>query len=107
VTGRELAERHIGRFNAGMRSGDWEPMLAGFADDAKAVFPHATHRGLAAIRAAYRERPPDDEIRPLGIQENDERTVVVGFAWLRGGTGRLTLEHDRGLVTRLAVVLDE
>ena len=39
--------------------------------------------GIDAIRRAYREQPPDDQIRLLGIQANDERgTVVAAFAWL-------------------------
>ena len=94
-------------FNDGVRTGDWETMLRGFADDATMVFPQFSVEGLDAIRAAYREQPPDDEIRALGIQENGDHEVVVGFAWTRGGTGRLELEHDRGLITKLTVVFDE
>ena len=107
MTGRELAERHVLRFNEGVRSGDWEPLLSGLADDAEFTVAGMTARGLPAIRDAYREQPPDDTIVPIGVQENDERTVVVAFAWSRGGTGHMTLEHERGLVTRLAVVFDE
>jgi len=110
VTPREIAERHVARFNEGVRSGDWEPMLAGLADEAELRFenvPVGPFAGREAIRAAYVEQPPDDEIVPLGIQERDDRTVVVAFAWSRGGTGRLVLEHERGLVTVLTVVFDE
>ena len=107
MTGRELAERHVARFNDAVRSGEWETFLGGFAEDAEMQFAQATFRGRDAIAAAYREQPPDDEIVPLGIQENDEHTAVVAFAWSRGGTGRLVLEHDRGLVSRLTVVFDE
>ena len=107
MTGRELAERHVSRFNDAVRTGDWGLFLSGFADDAELSFPHATFHGLDEIRRAYEEQPPDDVIQPLGIQENDERTMVVAFAWLRGGTGRMELTHERGLVTRLAVLFDE
>jgi hypothetical protein len=31
-------ESHVARFNEGVRSGDWEPMLAAFADDAELRF---------------------------------------------------------------------
>jgi hypothetical protein len=107
VTGRALAERHVARFNDAVRTGEWETFLGGFAADAEMQFAHATFRGRDEIGAAYRAQPPDDEIAPLGIQENDDHTVVVAFAWSRGGTGRLFLEHDRGLVTRSRVVFDE
>jgi hypothetical protein len=105
-----LVERHVRAFNHGVRSGDWEPMLALFADDAELRFenvPAGPFVGRGAIRAAYREQPPDDEIALLGVQDDGEHTVTAAFAWLKGGTGRLVLEHDRGLVTRLTVVFDE
>jgi hypothetical protein len=108
--GTALMETHVRAFNDGVRSGDWDAMLARFADDAELRFenvPAGPFVGLDAIRGAYREQPPDDEIRLLGIQENDEHTVVAAFAWARGGTGRLVLVHDRGLVTRLTVVFDQ
>jgi len=107
VTGRELAERHVARFNDAVRTGNWEPMFAGFSDDATMRFAHVTFDGLAEIRRGYAEQPPDDEIVPLGIQENDEHTAVVAFAWTKGGTGRLVLKHERGLVTALTVIFDE
>lgn len=96
-------------FNAGVRTGDWEPMLARFADDAELHFenaPAGPFVGLDAIRRAYREQPPDDEILLLGIQDEEER-VVAAFAWTGGGTGRLLMEHDGGTVTKLTVVFDE
>jgi len=40
-------------------------------------------------------------------QDDGEHAITAAFAWLRGGTGRLALEHERGLVTRLTVVFDE
>jgi hypothetical protein len=110
VSGRELLERHVRSFNHGVRTADWEPMLALFADDAELRFenvPAGPFVWLDAIREGYREQPPDDEIVPLGVQENDEHTVACAFAWTKGGTGRLTLEHERGAVKRLTVVFDE
>jgi len=38
LTGRELMESHVARFNEGVRSGDWEPMLAHFAAEAELLF---------------------------------------------------------------------
>ena len=34
MTGRELLDEHVRRFNAGVRSGDFGPMLELFTDDA-------------------------------------------------------------------------
>ncbi len=104
-----LIERHVRAFNHGVRTGDWEPMLAPFADDAEVRFenaPAGPFVGLDAIRAAYREQPPDDEIRLLGVQDDGERVVTGAFAWVGGGTGRLVLEHEHGLVKTLTVVFD-
>ena len=96
-------------FNAGVRTGDWGPMLGRFADDAELHFenvPAGPFVGLDEIRRAYREQPPDDVILLLGIQDEEER-VVAAFAWAHGGTGRLLMEHDRGAITKLTVVFDE
>jgi hypothetical protein len=105
-----LLDRHVRTFNHGVRTGDWEPMLKHFAPDAELRFenvPTGPFAGLDAIRAAYREQPPDDEIALLGVQDDGEHTVTAAFAWLKGGTGRLLLEHERGLVTRLTVIFDQ
>jgi hypothetical protein len=111
VTGRELMESHVARFNEGVRSGDWEPMLSRFADDAELRFenvPAGPYTGLDEIRRAYREQPPDDEIRLLGLQDDEQDgRVTAAFAWARGGTGRLVLEHERGAVARLVVIFDQ
>jgi steroid delta-isomerase len=109
TNGAELVDAHVRSFNHGVRSGDWEPMLARLADDAEVRFenvPVGPFAGIDAIRAAYRDQPPDDEIRLLGVQENDDHVAVAAFAWTKGGTGRLVIEHDRGLVTGLVVIFD-
>jgi hypothetical protein len=104
-------ESHVARFNEGVRSGDWEPMLAPLADDAELYFenvPAGPFVGLDEIRRGYLEQPPDDQIQLLGIQDDEQdRRVTAAFAWARGGTGRLVLEHDRGAITRLVVIFDE
>ena len=81
MTGRELMESHVARFNVGVRTGDWEPMLQRFADDAELRFenvPAGPFDGLDEIRHAYREQPPDDEIRLLGIQDDVDDNRVTG-----------------------------
>ncbi|HEV8102183.1 MAG TPA: hypothetical protein VGP69_00450 [Gaiellaceae bacterium] len=108
-SGTDLLQAHVRAFNDGVRTGDWEPMLGRFAAAAKLRFentPAGPFIGLEAIRSAYREQPPDDEIRLLGVQDRDERTAVAAFAWLNGGTGQLVLTHDRGEITALTVVFD-
>jgi hypothetical protein len=109
AAGDALMKAHVRAFNHGVETGDWDAMLARFADDAEVHFenvPAGPFTGIDAIRAAYRDQPPDDRIQLLGVQENDEHTVVAAFAWLRGGTGRFVLEHNGGTVTKLTVVFD-
>jgi hypothetical protein len=83
-------------------------MLACFATDAELRFenvPVGPFVGVEAIRRAYREQPPDDEIRLLGVGETGD-SVTAPFAWARGGTGRLVLEHDGASIHRLTVIFD-
>ena len=85
MTGLELLTEHVDRFNAGVRSGDFAPMLELFTDDAELVFegvPVGPFHGREAIAAAYRERPPDDEIEVLETEEDDAE-IRARYAWLR------------------------
>jgi hypothetical protein len=104
-------ESHVARFNEGVRSGDWEPMLAHLADDAELHFenvPAGPFVGLQEIRRSDLERPPDDQIQLLGIQDDEQdNRVTAAFVWTRGGSGRLVLEHDRGAIKRLVVIFDQ
>jgi hypothetical protein len=81
--GPRLLHEHVERFNAGVRSGDFGPMLAAFAEDAELVFegvPVGPFRGREAIAKAYRTQPPDDEV--LLLDEREEAAeVVAGYAW--------------------------
>jgi steroid delta-isomerase len=109
MTAVELMERHVRSFNAAVADGDWEPMLARFTPESELHFenvPAGPFVGLDAIRSAYAAEPPSDTIQLLGVQENDEHTVVAAFAWSKGGTGRMVLRHDRGAVERLTVIFD-
>jgi steroid delta-isomerase len=110
VSGRELMERHVRSFNAAVRDADWAPMLSRFADDAELHFekaPAGPFVGRDAIRAAYAAQPPSDTIQLLGIQENDEHHVAAAFAWTKGGTGRMLIQHERGAIKRLTVIFDQ
>ena len=111
MTASDLLERHVRAFNHGVRDGEWEPMLARFADDASLRFenvPVGPYEGIDEIRRAYRESPPDDEILLLGVQEDARGTsATAAFAWARGGTGRMVLELDAGRIRALTVIFDE
>ena len=94
---RSLLETHVERFNCGVRSGDFEPMLAAFAADAEMVFegaPTEPFLGREAIAgAAYAEQPPVDEVRLLGSVRSDGGVLVSDYAWATNGqrAGRILL----------------
>jgi putative acetyltransferase len=101
---------YVARHNAGVRDGEWGPLAECFADDATlefegvAVGPFA---GREAIAAAYERRPPDDEVRILDAEEEDD-TVVARYAWaaaaeVEAGSLRLTREADG--IARLVVTV--
>ena len=104
----DLLERHARLFNEGIWTGDFRPMLEHFTDDAELVFvgvPVGPFRGREAIAAAYRERPPDDEVR-IKHPRREEEELVVDYAWAgdpatRVGAMRFTLRD--GLIARLVV----
>ena len=106
-----LFESHVERFNAGVRSGDFAPMLDNFAPDATMAFegvPVGPFHGRDAIAQAYRERPPDDELDVLDTRLDGD-TIAAGYAWHREPerrAGELRLTVDRGLITRLVVTFD-
>ena len=82
--GVALLTDHVARFNAGVRNGDFGPMVDGFTEDAELVFegiPVGPFRGREAIAAAYRMQPPDDEIELLHAERDGEGRVVASYAW--------------------------
>jgi hypothetical protein len=107
----ELLHEHVDRFNAGVRSGDWDSMLAGFGDDAEMEFrgiPVGPFAGKEAIAAAYREQPPDDEMRVLEEREPDGR-VEARYAWLAEpdvAAGEMFLTTEGGKIRKLVVTFD-
>ena len=101
---------HVDRFNVGVRTGDFGPMLDRFSDDAELVLEGAAAGpfiGRDAIADAYRMQPPDDEIEVLGYRaEGDE--IVAPYVWVRerareAGEMRITREGDR--IRRLVITL--
>jgi steroid delta-isomerase len=84
ATGLALLTEHVARFNAGVRSGDFGPMIDWFTDDAELVFegiPVGPFHGRDAIAMAYRTQPPDDEIEILQAEQDGEGGVTASYAW--------------------------
>jgi steroid Delta-isomerase len=105
-----LAE-HVERFNEGVRTGDFGPMLAAFAQDAEMVFegvPVGPFAGREGIAEAYAQRPPDDEIVLLGEPRISGDEIESDYAWASQGTraGRMILTVRDGQIARLVVTFE-
>jgi len=107
----ELLDRHVEHFNAGVRTADWEPMLMQFDDTAELEFrgiPVGPFRGKDAIATAYREQPPDDELRVLEQREREDG-VDARYAWLAEpevAAGEMLFTTDAGRIKKLVVTFD-
>jgi steroid delta-isomerase len=107
-----LLDEHVKRFNAGVRSGDFGPMLENLADDATMTFegvPVGPFVGRDAIAEAYREQPPDDELDVLDVRDEGD-TIIAAYAWRREPdvrAGELRLTVDDGRITRLVVTFEQ
>ena len=102
---------HVGRFNDGVRSGDYGDMVRGFTPDAEMLFegiPVGPFLGRDAIAEAYVQQPPSDEIRLLGVPLVEADSVESAYAWAREGrrAGRLIATVDDGLISRLVVTFE-
>jgi drug/metabolite transporter (DMT)-like permease len=108
---REMLHDHVERFNAAVRTGDWGPMLDGFDEGAEMEFrgiPVGPFAGKEAIATAYREQPPDDELRILEEREAGGR-VEARYAWLAEpdvAAGELLLTPENGSIRKLVVTFD-
>jgi drug/metabolite transporter (DMT)-like permease len=106
-----LLDDHIERFNAGVRTGDWEPMVGGFTEDAEMEFrgvPVGPFVGRDAIAAAYREQPPDDELRVLEQRQGEGR-IEARYAWLAEphvAAGEMFLIPEEDVIRKLVVTFD-
>ena len=115
----DLCFRHVDRFNEGVVTGDWAPMLDQFAPDAEVRFegrPGGPVVGRAAIAAAFTASPPHDRVSVLEMPTVDEAEVRLVFGWravrgVRNGIMRLcTGTRDAGVappvIERFIVALD-
>ena len=106
-----ILEDHVRRFNEGVRSGDFGPMAAAFAEDAEMHFegvPVGPFIGRDAISAAYRDRPPDDEVEIFDPEERDG-VIVARYAWRRDNgrqAGEMRLSPRNGEIQKLVVTFD-
>jgi drug/metabolite transporter (DMT)-like permease len=106
-----LLDDHVDRFNTGVRTGDWEPLAGGFSDDAEMEFrgvPVGPFVGRDAIAEAYREQPPDDELRVLE-QRKVNGQIEVRYAWLAEpdvAAGEMFLTPQDGVIRKLVVTFD-
>ena len=106
-----LLEEHVSRFNEGVRSGDFGPMVASFAEDAVMTFvgtPAGPFEGREAIAAAYAAQPPEDEVRLLGDPVVADGSIGADYAWASDGrrAGRIVLTPRSGAVARLTVTFE-
>jgi steroid Delta-isomerase len=106
-----LLDEHVRRFNEGVRSGDFAPMAAAFAEDAEMHFegvPVGPFVGRDAIAAAYRDQPPDDEVEIFDAEERDG-FIVARYAWLRDEghqAGEMRISQRNGEIQKLVVTFD-
>jgi steroid delta-isomerase len=95
--------RHVETFNRAVESGDFDPLVALFHEDATLEFagiPIGPFEGREAIAAAYAAQPPTDTMSILAVLVESDGTVVEDFSWsadggARSGQVRLTVEDDR------------
>jgi steroid Delta-isomerase len=99
-----MLDEHVERFNHGVRTGEFGPMVAAFSEDAELAFegiPVGPFVGREAIGEAYRAQPPDDEIVLL----DGDGT----YAWVTEPdvpAGRMFLTERDGEIARLVIRYD-
>jgi hypothetical protein len=104
-----LLEDYVERFNAGVRSGEWAPMVELLAPGAELEFsgiPIGPFVGRDLIGEAYRDQPPDDEI--VLLDRLGELSAV--YAWAKEPArpaGELHLDERVGAITRIRVLYEQ
>jgi RimJ/RimL family protein N-acetyltransferase len=103
---------YVARHNQGVRTGDWEALGECFAENARLEFegvPVGPLAGRDTIVAAYRERPPDDEVRILDAAEA-EGGVGARYSWALAPerqAGRMHVTLRGAAIERLVVTFEE
>lgn len=111
VVDTAVLDEHVARFNEGVRTGDFAPMLEGFTADAVMTFegvPVGPFVGREEIGRAYVEQPPTDEISIVGTRAAEDGSIVADYAWGAEGTraGRMLLTVTDGRIARLTVTFE-
>jgi RimJ/RimL family protein N-acetyltransferase len=107
-----LLHDYVGDHNEGVRTGDWSGLGAWFEDDAELVFdgvPVGPFVGRDAIVAAYRERPPDDQVLTFRV-ENADGEVTALYGWLASPSevaGRMIVTTEGERIRRLRVTFEQ
>lgn len=107
----DLFDRHVERFNSGVRTGDFGPMLEQFTTDAELHFegvPVGPFVGRSVIAESYAQNPPDDEIDVLDV-ETDGNSLVAHYAWKKDKgrpAGRMIMTPRADRIARLTVTFD-
>jgi steroid delta-isomerase len=99
---------HVAAFNAAVRSGEWTAFADRFAPDATMAFagvPAGPFSGRTEIARAYARQPPSDTMAVQSVSSAGP-VDTVRFAWAAGGTGRMQLTWQSGLLARLEVSFD-
>jgi len=100
-------ERHCELFNDCVRTGDWAPFMATFADDARMSFanqPVGPFVGRDQIAVAYAEQPPTDTLTLEAVEALDPDTAHVQFAWDNTGQpGEMLVRWREGQVASVDV----
>jgi hypothetical protein len=100
--------RYVEQFNEGVRTGDFGGLVELYAEEGELTFegvPVGPFHGRAAIAEAYRERPPDDELRVTAVEQRQD-SLVARFDWVRGGSGTMRVELAGDAIRRLTVSFD-
>jgi len=104
-----LLDDYVERLNAGVRTGEWKPMLELVAPDAELEFvgiPVGPFAGREAIGDAYRTQPPDDEL--VLLDRLGETSAV--YAWAKEPArpaGEMHLEERDGAIVRIRVLYEQ
>lgn len=107
----ELLAEYLGRHDAGVRTGDWAPLAALFAEDGEVSFHGIAAppmRGRAGIEHAFRTRGPGD-VLVGGTPESAvpaRADCVYGWGSLPGlVAGKLWLEARGSSISHLRIVV--
>jgi hypothetical protein len=103
---------YVAVFNAAVTSGDYDPLLARYTQDAVLRFenvpPDAASlefEGRDAIAEAYAQNPPDDQIDLTGDPASAGAHVTAAFAWRRDrSTGVLDFVISGEVIRALTVI---